>query len=45
MNSADLPKAGGIPCAFREYEVDRGDRWERLECGIPRKTDRIRSVP
>ena len=45
IDSADLLKAGGIPCAFREYEVDRGGRWERVERGIPRKTDRIRSVP
>jgi murein DD-endopeptidase MepM/ murein hydrolase activator NlpD len=45
MDSPDLLDAGGIPCAFREYEVDRGGRWERVEDGIPRKTDRIRSVP
>ena len=45
MDSPDLLAAGGIPCAFREYEVDRGGRWERVERGIPRKTDRIRSVP
>jgi murein DD-endopeptidase MepM/ murein hydrolase activator NlpD len=45
MDSPNLLQAGGIPCAFREYEVDRGGRWERVERGIPRKTDRIRSVP
>ncbi len=45
MDSTNLLKAGGIPCAFREYEVDRAGRWERVERGIPRKTDRIRSVP
>jgi murein DD-endopeptidase MepM/ murein hydrolase activator NlpD len=45
MDSPDLLRAGGIPCAFREYEVDRGGRWERVERGIPRKTERVRSVP
>jgi murein DD-endopeptidase MepM/ murein hydrolase activator NlpD len=42
MDSPDLLQAGGIPCAFLEYEVDRGGRWERVERGIPRRTDRIR---
>jgi hypothetical protein len=45
MDSTDVLKAGGIPCAFREYEVDRAGRWDRVERGIPRKTDRIRSAP
>jgi len=44
MDSPDLLQAGGIPCAFREYEVDRAGRWERVEQGIPRKAERIRSV-
>lgn len=45
MDSPDLLRAGGIPCAFREYEVDRGGRWERVERGIPGKGERIRPVP
>jgi murein DD-endopeptidase MepM/ murein hydrolase activator NlpD len=44
MDSADPLKARGVPCAFREYLVDRDDRWERLESGIPRRHERIRSV-
>ena len=44
MDSSELTQARGIPCAFREYLVDRGGRWERVERGIPRKADRIRSV-
>jgi len=45
MDSADLLSAKGVPCAFREYLLDRGGRWERVERGIPDKRDRIRSVP
>ena len=44
MDSADPLKANGIPCAFREYLVDRGDRWVRVEFGIPGRRERIRSV-
>ena len=45
MDSADLVRAKGIPCAFREYLVDRGGRWERVERGIPARRERVRSVP
>jgi murein DD-endopeptidase MepM/ murein hydrolase activator NlpD len=45
MDSSDPLRAGGIPCAFREYEVSRGGRWERVERGIPGRGERIRSVP
>jgi hypothetical protein len=44
MDRPDLLKAVGIPCAFREYEVLRDGRWERVERAIPLKTDRIRST-
>ncbi|HET7235084.1 MAG TPA: M23 family metallopeptidase [Actinomycetota bacterium] len=44
MDSPDLLTANGIPCAFREYLVERGGRWERVERGIPGKRERIRSV-
>jgi hypothetical protein len=45
MDSPELLRAKGIACAFREYLVDRRGRWERVEHGIPRRSDRIRSAP
>jgi len=45
MDSADLLVAKGIPCAFAEYLSERDGRWERVERGIPRRRERIRSVP
>ena len=44
MDSADPLTARGVPCAFREYEVERNGRWEKVADGIPRRTDRIRST-
>ena len=44
MDSPDSLRAAGIPCAFREYEVERDGRWVRVERGIPGKAQRIRSV-
>ena len=44
MDSADLMSARGIPCAFREYEVERDGEWVRVANGIPGARDRIRSV-
>jgi hypothetical protein len=44
MDSADPLRAKGIPCAFAEYLVQRDGRWERVERGIPRRLERIRSV-
>lgn len=44
MDSADLLEANGIPCAFAEYLSERGEGWERVERGIPRKRERIRSM-
>lgn len=44
MDSADLLKAKGVPSAFTEYLVKRDGRWERIERGIPRRHERIRSV-
>jgi murein DD-endopeptidase MepM/ murein hydrolase activator NlpD len=45
MDSADPLRAKGIPCAFTEYLVRRPGGWERVEGGIPRRGERIRSVP
>ena len=44
MNSADLLSARGIPCAFREYEVFDGGKWNAVVGGIPGYNVRIRSV-
>jgi murein DD-endopeptidase MepM/ murein hydrolase activator NlpD len=45
MDGPDVLTARGVPCAFREYEVWRGDAWQRVEASIPAATDRIRSIP
>jgi Peptidase family M23 len=45
MDSVDPLTARGVACAFREYEMLRDDgRWEIVSNGIPRRTDRIRSI-
>ncbi len=44
MDSPDPLEAGGIPCAFTAYEAERAGRWVRVERGIPRWRERIRSV-
>jgi Peptidase family M23 len=44
MDSSDLMTAKGVPCAFRSYEVLRDGVWEKVEYGIPRRSDRIRFV-
>ena len=45
MDSADPLEAKGIPSAFAAYEAERDGRWERVERGIPRRHERIRSLP
>ncbi|MCL6480007.1 MAG: M23 family metallopeptidase [Peptococcaceae bacterium] len=42
MDSADLFKANGIPCAFREYEVYKNGQWVKVYNGVPSDKDRIR---
>jgi Peptidase family M23 len=44
MDSPDLMSAKGVPCCFRAYDVLRNGTWKRVENGVPRKVDRIRSV-
>lgn len=44
MDSADPLQAGGVPCAFTAYEAERAGHWMRVERGIPRWRERIRSV-
>jgi hypothetical protein len=44
MDSLDVMSARGIPCAFREYEVERGGSWMRVHGGIPGVRERLRSA-
>ncbi len=44
MDRQDLLTAQGLPCCFREYEVLRDGAWTRVENGIPKHTEIIRSV-
>jgi murein DD-endopeptidase MepM/ murein hydrolase activator NlpD len=44
MDGPDPLTARGVPCAFHEYEVWRDSGWQRVQRGIPRSTDRIRSL-
>jgi hypothetical protein len=45
MDSADPLQATGIPCAFAAYRVERDGQWQHVERGIPRRRERICSVP
>ena len=45
MDAVDPVRAEGVPCAFAAYLVRRDGAWERVERGIPRRGERIRSVP
>ncbi len=42
MDSSDITKANGLPCAFREYEIFINGSWENVTDGIPTNRDRIR---
>ncbi len=42
MNGPDPITASGVPCAFRELEVERDGAWERVSDVVPRRQDRIR---
>jgi hypothetical protein len=44
MDDADPLMANGISCAFTEYLEQRNGRWQRVERGIPRRHERIRSL-
>lgn len=44
MDAADPTVARGLPCAFRTYEVLRGGVWQKVQNGIPGRTDRIRVI-
>lgn len=45
MDAPNPLAARGVPCAFRRYEVEEAGPWRRVENGIPRASQRIRSVP
>lgn len=42
MDSAELLKAQGIPCAFRQYQIYQNDQWITVNNGIPSDTEPIR---
>jgi hypothetical protein len=42
MDSLDMMKAEGIPCAFRSYEVERNGRWVQVSNGVPGSRERLR---
>jgi murein DD-endopeptidase MepM/ murein hydrolase activator NlpD len=44
MDGPDPLVSKGVPCAFRAYEVWRDEAWHRVERGIPKSTERIRSA-
>jgi murein DD-endopeptidase MepM/ murein hydrolase activator NlpD len=44
MDGPDPLQARGIPCAFASYEVESGGRWRVVTNGIPKATDRMRSL-
>lgn len=44
MDNADLLKAKGIPCCFREYDLFENGAWRKITNGIPGRRDRIRRV-
>jgi hypothetical protein len=45
MDSPDPLRAKGIPCAFATYLVEHDGEWDRVECGIPHRRERIRPAP
>lgn len=44
MDTDDLARASGLPCAFRAYEVRAPNGWKRVESGIPGARERLRAV-
>jgi murein DD-endopeptidase MepM/ murein hydrolase activator NlpD len=43
-DAIDPTAATGVPCAFRTYEVFRDGVWQKVQNGIPGKSDRIRMI-
>ena len=44
MDSLDVMRARGIPCAFRRYDVERDGSWMPIRNGIPGHRQRLRSA-
>jgi len=42
MDSPDLLTAQGVPCAFRQLEVERDGLWVTVTDAVPRRQDRVR---
>jgi murein DD-endopeptidase MepM/ murein hydrolase activator NlpD len=42
MDGPDPLTAKGVPCAFRELEIDHDGRWEPARDVVPRRIDRVR---
>jgi hypothetical protein len=42
MDSSDITKATGLPCAFEKYEIFQDGEWHEVVNGIPTDKDRIR---
>lgn len=42
MDSDTIATANGLPCAFKEYEVFKNGKWEKVVNSIPTDKDRIR---
>jgi hypothetical protein len=42
MDSADPLQARGIPCAFREYDLQTAGGWRTVTKAIPRRKERVR---
>lgn len=42
MDSSDIATANGLPCAFEEYELFKGNTWVKVTNGIPTNRDRIK---
>jgi murein DD-endopeptidase MepM/ murein hydrolase activator NlpD len=44
MDSPDVLTAKGVPCAFRELEVDRDGTWVPVRDHVPTRSERIRHL-
>lgn len=42
MDSSDIVRSKGVPCAFEQYERYQDGKWQKVVHGIPTTNDRIR---
>jgi murein DD-endopeptidase MepM/ murein hydrolase activator NlpD len=45
MDGPDPVTAQGVPCAFRELQIERTGGWELVRDVVPRRRDRLRYCP